>query len=112
MNSVFADSFYYFALLNRTDAAHARAVEATLGLTGRIITTDWILTELGDGMAAPHSRAAFLRTVAELRSDPDVTIIPFDAELREAGLRLFAARPDKHWSLTDCVSFVVMEREG
>jgi len=27
MTSVFADTFYYFALLNPTDAAHARAVE-------------------------------------------------------------------------------------
>ena len=27
-------------------------------------------------------------------------------------LGLFADRPDKHWSLTDCISFVVMNREG
>jgi hypothetical protein len=28
------------------------------------------------------------------------------------GLQLFGDRPDKEWSLTDCISFVVMEKEG
>jgi len=28
------------------------------------------------------------------------------------GLELFANRPDKDWSLTDCISFVVMQKEG
>jgi uncharacterized protein len=27
-------------------------------------------------------------------------------------MKLFAGRPDKEWSLTDCVSFVVMEAQG
>ena len=30
----------------------------------------------------------------------------------EAGLELYLNRPDKDWSLTDCISFVVMEQEG
>lgn len=28
------------------------------------------------------------------------------------GLLLYRDREDKEWSLTDCISFVVMEREG
>ncbi len=47
-----------------------------------------------------------------LRSDPTVTIIPSSTELFAAGVELYATRPDKEWSLTDCISFVVMEREG
>jgi predicted nucleic acid-binding protein len=27
-------------------------------------------------------------------------------------LERYAARPDKDWTLTDCISFVVMEDEG
>jgi hypothetical protein len=30
----------------------------------------------------------------------------------QRGLDLFAKRPDKNWSVTDCISFVVMEDEG
>jgi predicted nucleic acid-binding protein len=29
-----------------------------------------------------------------------------------AGVELYGTRPDKEWSLTDCISFVVMKREG
>jgi predicted nucleic acid-binding protein len=105
MNAVFANSFYYFALLNRTDEALGRARSATIRLKSRVITTDWVLTELGDGMAAPNSRAAFVRAVEQLRVDPEVTIVPFSSELRDSGLQLFTSRPDKHWSLTDCISF-------
>jgi hypothetical protein len=30
----------------------------------------------------------------------------------DRGLALYAARPDKEWSLTDCVSFLVMQDHG
>jgi predicted nucleic acid-binding protein len=32
--------------------------------------------------------------------------------LFDAGLELYSRRPDKEWSLTDCISFVVMEEHG
>ena len=47
-----------------------------------------------------------------LRNDPTVKIVPSSNELFAAGVELYATRSDKEWSLTDCISFVVMEREG
>jgi predicted nucleic acid-binding protein len=38
--------------------------------------------------------------------------MPLDSGLLQRGLHLFAGRPDKNWSLTDCISFVVMQDEG
>jgi len=38
--------------------------------------------------------------------------VPASAELVAKGVALFANRPDKDWSLTDCISFVVMEEQG
>jgi uncharacterized protein len=43
---------------------------------------------------------------------PDITIIASQRELLAAGFSLYSQRPDKDWSLTDCISFVVMQREG
>ncbi len=37
-------------------------------------------------------------------------MVPFEAELIESAVELYRTRPDKDWSLTDCLSFVVMER--
>jgi uncharacterized protein len=47
-----------------------------------------------------------------LRAQPDVEIVPSTSDLFRRGTELFAARPDKEWSLTDCISFVVMNERG
>ena len=43
---------------------------------------------------------------------PRIKIISADSNLFRQGVNLFEKRPDKNWSLTDCISFVVMEAEG
>jgi predicted nucleic acid-binding protein len=45
MNVVFADSFFYLAFLSRTDRAHERTLQVAASLTGRVVTTAWVLTE-------------------------------------------------------------------
>lgn len=112
MKPVFVDTYYYLAVLSESDAAHRRAVEITRRLFAPTITTAWVLTEVADALSDPPQRRAFLTLLESIRSDPTVTIIPPSEELFEAGLDLFARRPDKDWSLTDCISFVVMERHG
>jgi predicted nucleic acid-binding protein len=39
-------------------------------------------------------------------------VVPPSTELFEAGIDLYSRRPDKEWSLTDCISFVVMQERG
>jgi predicted nucleic acid-binding protein len=50
MKAVFADTFYFLALLNERDAAHKRAVAAgrTTGLS--LVTTELVLLELADAL--------------------------------------------------------------
>jgi len=60
-------------------------------------------------MAAPANRPAFLDLVGELASDPNVMVVEEPSSFRE-GVALFRDRPDKHWSLTDCISFAIMGR--
>jgi predicted nucleic acid-binding protein len=111
--TVFADTHYFIALIHDRDASHLKAVEFTKRFKGRMVLTDWVLTELADGWAEPvQNRARFQALLSELRANPKAKIIPFSSELFEAGIDQYIDRPDKEWSLTDCVSFVVMEREG
>lgn len=112
MRSVFADTYYFIALLSASDQAHDKAVEVTRELNAKMVTTSWILTELADGMASPSTRKAFLDFLDHLRADPDVAVVPPDVKLFEEGIALHGSRLDKAWSLTDCTSFVVMEKQG
>lgn len=113
MKTVFADTYYFLALLNAADHAHHKSVAFTSDHRGRLLTTEWVMIELADALASsPRGRAEFLSTRADLIADGGVTMIPCNQALLEAGIELYSRRADKQWSLTDCISFVVMKREG
>ncbi len=112
MKRVFADTFYFLALLNPGDKAHSRAIASAQSLQGELVTTSWVLTEFADAMSSPPNRDEFISTLKDLRASTQVRIFQPDPVIYEQGIQLFAARSDKHWSLTDCISFVVMQQEG
>lgn len=108
---VFADTAYYVALTNPRDQYAAAAADWTVGFDGEMVTTAWILTEVANFLAAtPANRSLFLALLQDLQGDSRVEIVPPSLDLFEQGVELFAHRPDKQWSLTDCISFVVMRR--
>lgn len=111
MTRVFADASHFVALLVSRDALHARAVEASTRYT-RVVTTAWVMAEVASYLAAPSHRARFTDLLACVRADPVLEFLPADQELFDRGAELYAARPDKEWSLVDCTSFVVMQRMG
>ncbi|MEW4568793.1 PIN domain-containing protein [Tautonia sp. JC769] len=112
MTTRFADSFFFLAIGNPRDAAHRRSLAISSNDPRPLVTTAWVLTEVADALAAPGNRQAFLRLLERLRRNPAVEIIPADPDLFDRGLDLYARRPDKAWSLTDCISFVVMADRG
>jgi predicted nucleic acid-binding protein len=57
-------------------------------------------------------RGLFAELADELQSAPYVDIVPGSHERFQAGLVLFSSRPDKNWSLTDCISFALMKAYG
>jgi predicted nucleic acid-binding protein len=111
VSAVFADTFFYLALLRSDDPAHAQAL-ASVTLNQSIVTTEFILLELGNACACAADHADFLAQVEGMRASPRMRIIPLNSRLLNRGLERMASRPDKDWSLTDCISFVVMEDEG
>lgn len=111
MSRVFADTFYFLALLNKNDEAHSKALEFS-ALIEKLVTTEWVLTELADGLASSRHRNIFLKTRQELLADEDVQVIPLNMPIYEEGIQLYGNRGDKEWSLTDCISFVVMRGES
>jgi len=112
MKPVLADTSYYGALLSPADVMHEAAVGWARALDRPVVVTEFVLLELGNGCRQFRDRALFCEFARELRADPNVAVIPASSELLQAGLDLYRRRLDKQWSLTDCISFVVMERRG
>ena len=111
MTDAFADTYYFLALMGGDAAEQRRAVDATRSRSGALVTTAWVLCEVANFMHRARDRGGFVRLWESLRDDATVRMIDSDRQLFEAGISLYAMRPDKDWSLTDCISFVVMERE-
>jgi len=112
MSFVFADTSFYIATVNPSDAFHQVAVEFARDYEGRILTTEYVLVELGNWLARAGDREVFIRLVESLQTDPDTVILPANPTLFEKGLTVYKQRPDKNWSLTDCISFAVMEEHS
>jgi uncharacterized protein len=112
MRRAFADTFYFLALLDSREERHPEAAEASRDPELRLVTTEWVLTEFGDAYCHPKDRADFVALCRSLINHPRVRIVAADTRLFQCGVDLYAQRLDKEWSLTDCLSFVVMTEEG
>jgi predicted nucleic acid-binding protein len=109
MKVVFTDTSYYLALVNSLDQQHLAVCQWTSGFVGETLTTAWVIAELANAMSQAGNRPFFLSLLRDLQTDVRVTIVPPSKELFDRGLDLYASRSDKDWSLTDCISFLVME---
>ena len=112
MTPVFADTSFLLALTNRRDTYHSAARALAAKLQSPMVTTSWVLVELANALSKTSLRLQFSSSLERLKSHPRVEIVPADNDWFERGVQLYAARPDKEWSLTDCISFQVMTEKG
>jgi predicted nucleic acid-binding protein len=109
---VFADSYYFIALLNARDPAHVRVARESQSEAWKLVTAWWVLAEVADAFSAPSWRPRVVALFDRLARHREVFIRGDSDRLFQRGFELYRNRLDKHWSLTDCISFVVMEQEG
>lgn len=114
MNRVerFMDTGYWLALAVRSNQLHERAVRLSGSIRGLLVTSDAVLLELGDALARVPMRRYAVTLLTDIRTAPETEVVPLSPQLFARALELYAARPDKEWGLTDCVSFVVMRDRG
>jgi predicted nucleic acid-binding protein len=107
----FADTSFLIGLLSGRDQFHPQAAawqQHLLITHGRILTTDLVMWEFLNAMAAPIDRSKAVRFYELSRADPNLEIVSFTEAAVRSSVQLYASRPDKGWSLTDCHSFLVM----
>jgi predicted nucleic acid-binding protein len=111
---VFADAFYWIALTNSKDNDHMRALRASLAFAPKIIvTTDEVLTEFLAFCAADSLlRVEAAKAVQDVLSAPDVVVLAQTRHSFLSGLDLYSRRPDKGYSLTDCISMQAMRERN
>lgn len=111
MTEVFLDTGYVIALSDRKDPHHrkARKLAEQISQEGvQVVTTQDVLVEIGNGLAAVGSRSFAVRYIRAIESADTFEVIEATPELFQRGLELYDERQDKSWGLTDCISFVTM----
>lgn len=114
MRFVFLDTGYVVAVETANDQYHAAAaphwsqIRANAPLV--LVTTSFVFTEIVTLLSARGRHGTAVNVGARLFESPTVRLIHVDRALFDEGWIYFQQHDDKRYSLTDCISFVVMQR--
>ena len=109
---IFVDTGYLVGLIDPGDDLHSRAIAWMRCIREPLVTTDYVTLEATNYFSGSSLRLRSHEILERLSSRPTFHVIHIDIPLRAKGIELHRGRPDKLWSRTDCVSFVVMEQRG
>lgn len=113
MTRVFADTLYWLAIFLPGDewADAARAMDIS---DGPLVTTEEVLSEFLTAVSGhgDHARRLACRLAREILHDPGIEVVAQSHESFPAGLALYERRPDKQYSLVDCISMNVIRQQG
>src|SRR5690242_440851 len=115
MRTIFADTVYWIALANPRDEWHSAASHAGAMLGPcRLLTTDEVLVEFLTFFSkfGEEPRTTAVQLVHKIANSEQVTVLPQTRDSFLRGLRLYEQRPDKEYSLTDCISMETMREQN
>ena len=110
MKSVFADAAFYIALASPGDQFHDAARRFSDFYFGQIVTSEFVLVEIGNLLSRGDDRTVFGSLIADIEADEQTKVIASSHFWFARGLTLFKSRNDKEWSLTDCISIEIIRR--
>ncbi len=115
MTEAFLDTGYIIALEVADDQRHQDAVKHWQNLSSslpRLVTTSFVLDEVVTFLNSRNQHTKAVEVGNRLMGSPSVQFVHVDEALFYDGWRYFEQHSDKAYSLTDCISFVLMERLG
>ena len=113
MQTYFVDTWFLVALFDAADSDHRRAVRLDRAVRNAVLVThEGVLTEFLAFICdeGPRVRSRGVRVVRDMLRER--TVVPADRALFLRALDLYEDRQDKQYSLTDCMSMVVMRERG
>ncbi|RME42523.1 MAG: PIN domain-containing protein [Caldilineae bacterium] len=108
-NVVFVDTGAWYALANKKDINHERAVQFVLE-PKRLLTTNYIIDEAITLTLFRAGYSAALRMGEQLWGGELADIVWVTRADEQRAWKLFKQYRDKMFSFTDCTSFAVMSR--
>ncbi len=115
MEEVFADTGYWVAMQYAMDPLHQKARLVTQLLDSyRIVTSELVLVEFLNHVSklGEYDRGQGVVALENIRSNPNMEIVPLTSQLFWDAVRLYSQRLDKQWSIVDCSSFLIMNNRG
>jgi predicted nucleic acid-binding protein len=109
------DSSYAIALASPRDQHHVQASLLYRRIDTqriRVVTTQAVALEVGNALSKPTLRSRAVSLLSLLSEDPLIELAPLSDDLYDRGRVVFRRHRDKAWSLTDCISFIVMRDRG
>jgi uncharacterized protein len=112
-NIYFLDTSYILALEIKNEDAHQKVLQNWTNLIKIkpfLITTTYIFAEV---VTFFNSRKLHYKAVEvgnRLLESPDIELMEIDQTLFNQGWEYFQKHKDKSYSLTDCLSFIVMQQ--
>ncbi len=112
MKTVFLDTGYAIALELSSDQNHRAALKhwrSALNSPPLLVTTSYVFDEIVTFFNSRGHHAKAIEVGNRLLNSPSVRLVHVDEGLFQAGWNYFQKHKDKEYSLTDCISFIVME---
>ena len=75
MTVLFADTFYWIAVLNRGDAYHTAAISYPIDQSVHLLTTAWVMTETADALRQFPCASRVAPFFRRLKIEPAVQIV-------------------------------------
>lgn len=111
MAKVFVDTAAWLALINKDDHFHHQAKAVRDGLissNAEFVTTDQVVLEVANSLSKRRFRSTAIRLIEAIYHSANIRVVSTDSYLWQKSWVLYKRSRDKDWSLTDCISFVVM----
>jgi uncharacterized protein len=112
LRTIFVDTFFVVALINKRDQYHQQATELADRFEGYpLLTTDAVLLEIGNALGRNYKKEA-VEVIEHFLVSDDVKVVSLTPQLFHRAFRRYKNYQDQQWGLVDCISFEVMEEES
>jgi len=110
-NTVFVDTGVWYAMADKSDQYHKKAIEyiKKLVTNNNFVTTNLVIHETLMLLSRKISKTAAIKFLDMIYSQDNIEIIENEDSIEQKAYRIFKKYTDQDFSITDCLSFVVMK---